>query len=302
MDTRVNLAAALPLAVTAAGAFAISAVLQQRAARQAPESKSLSPRLLLDLVRRSGWLLGIGCLTFAYLLQAAALAFSDVSLVQPLIILELAFALPLAMRIGRQRAGIREWLGVSCVILGVGAFVGLAGSNNGNPEPAIATWALVAGPAAAVVIAMIVLARGPETPKRAALLAVAAGVINGLLALLTKSMVTLLGQGIGAVLSSWQLYSVIGCGVLGLLVAQSAFQAAPLALSLPIIDALEPTVAVSLAAIAFGDHLASSVVGLAAEMLGGLLALVGIFVLGHSPLVLSIYEQTEEQKSRAPRS
>lgn len=297
-----DLGAALPLAVSAAGGFAVSAVLQQRAARSAPESESLSPRLLFDLVRRSSWLVGIGCLVVAYVLQAAALAFSDVSVVQPLIILELAFALPLAMRLRHQRAGFREWLGVACVVLGVGAFVGLAGDSPGNPEPGLESWGVAVVPSAAVVVGMIVFARGPESPRRAALLAVAAGVTNGLLALVTKSMVTLLRQGITAVLSSWQLYVVIAFGVLGLLIAQSAFQAAPLALSLPIIDALEPTVAIVLATIAFKEPLASSEAGLAGEMFGGLLAVAGVFILGHSPLILSIYERTEQRKARPTRA
>lgn len=294
-----DLPAALPLAVLAAAVFAVSAVLQQRAARTAPESESLSFRLLFDLVRRRSWLLGMGCLVAAYLLQASALAFGDVTFVQPVITLELVFALPLAMRVRHRRAGAREWLGVACVAVGVGAFVGLASATTGSAEPSLVRWALIAAPCAIVAATLVMFARGPESPKRAAILAVAAGTINALLSLVTKSMVTLVPRGIPAVLSSWQLYGVIGLGVLGLLIAQSAFQSGPLALSLPIIDALEPTVAVVLATIGFGERLAPDAIGLAGEMLGAVLALSGIFLLGSSPLVLSIYEQTEKEKRRS---
>jgi hypothetical protein len=79
-------------------------------------------------------------------------------------------------------------------------------------------------------------------------------------------------------------------------VAQSAYQAGPLAISLPVIDSLEPTGAVVLSVLAFRQSLSLDPISLALESFGGLVALVGIFLLGRSPLVLSIYESQQNKK------
>ncbi len=42
-------------------------------------------------------------------------------------------------------------------------------------------------------------------------------------------------QGVGAVLTSWQLYTVVAAGGLGVMLTQLAYQAGPLAASLPTI-------------------------------------------------------------------
>src|SRR5690348_12116202 len=79
-------------ALAAAVAFALAAVFQQEAARTADPDSSLSPRLLLILLRRPRWLAGVGLLLCGYGLQALALVNGPVALVQPIVATELAFA------------------------------------------------------------------------------------------------------------------------------------------------------------------------------------------------------------------
>jgi drug/metabolite transporter (DMT)-like permease len=332
-----NLAAATVAAMAAAATFAVSAVLQQRAARTVPPNESLSFRLLIDLIRQPSWLAGTASLVAGYCLQAVALAFGNVSFVAPLIVSELVFALPLATRLEHRRLGRREWLGAAGVVMGVGMFLLAASPGGGRPDPGLAEWVLMIVPCAVVVAAVLALAqraavlalaqraavlalaqrtvRGENTAsqagspeagagapawparpasavsaRRASLLAVAAGVTFGLLAVFTKGVTYIIQRhGVGVVLA-WQLYALIGLGVAGFLFSQSAYQAAPLRNSLPVIDALEPTVAVLLAAAAFGEHLSHGPAALALEALGASAALGGVFVVGRSPLVLSAYE------------
>ena len=49
---------------------------------------------------------------------------------------------------------------------------------------------------------------------------------------------------------------------------QSAFQAGPLPVSLPVMDAMEPTVATLLGVVAFGEHVAVSPGALTVEVIG----------------------------------
>src|SRR5258707_15548644 len=77
-----TLAAALPAAVPSS-LYALATSLQALAARRAPKSEALSASLLARLVRRPLWLLGTAAGLLAWPLQAVALAFGSVTLVQP---------------------------------------------------------------------------------------------------------------------------------------------------------------------------------------------------------------------------
>ena len=323
-----NVAASTILALSAAATFAVSAVLQQRAARKVPATESLGFGMFVDLVRQPEWLAGTASMVAGYCLQAVALSFGNVSFVAPLIVSELVFALPLAARSERRRPGGREWLGAAGVVIGVGMFLLAASPRGGHPDPALAAWGLMILPCAVVVAAAVALAQrtlpanpssyravpgdvwsnmageGAARPGRAgaaeaddgassqrgALLAVAAGVTFGLLAVFTKSVTYLVQHHGAGVLVSWQLYALVGIGIFGFLLSQNAYQAAALRNSLPVIDAVEPTVAVLLAAAVFGEHLSHSPESLAFEALGAAIALGGVFLVGRSPLVLSIYQ------------
>ena len=296
---KTSLATAIPLAFIAATAFAGSSVLQQRAARQVPEDESLSWRLILDLLRRPDWLAGMGGNILAFLLQATALGFAPVAFVEPVIGCEIVIALPIAAHLRKVRLGRREWAGALSVVAGVGAFLALVDASGGHPSPALYHWGEAAGPALAAAGLAILAARGPEGPKRAALLAIAAGCFFAVVALLTQSFVQQIGQrGFAGALELWQPYALAIFAPVGLTIGQSAFQAGPLAMSLPFVDSLEPTLAIVLAAVAFGQQVNLSLPHLVGELVGAALAICGLFLLGSSPLVHSVYQQTENEKRK----
>jgi hypothetical protein len=61
------------LSLAAAFFFATSNVLEQRAARTAPDDQALRPGLIVHLARQRRWLLGIASDVSGYVCQAAAL-------------------------------------------------------------------------------------------------------------------------------------------------------------------------------------------------------------------------------------
>src|SRR4029077_8811446 len=83
--------------------YAVAAVTQQRAAYAAPLEYSLRLSLLLNLLRRPLWLLGLCCDVGAFLLQFWALDHGALVLVQPLLVSGLLFALPLGAIISKER-------------------------------------------------------------------------------------------------------------------------------------------------------------------------------------------------------
>lgn len=277
--------------------FAVSAVLQQRGAREVPADQSLRPTLLLTLLRRGDWLAGFVAMVLAYGLQALALGLGPVDIVEPVITCELVFAVPIAVRLHGHRPGRREWLGIAAVSAGLSCFLLGSSPTRGTTQPSLAHWLYGFVPCVVIGAVLVVLARGPESPRRAALLAGAAGLSFGLLALVTKSATGLLShEGLVALLKSWRPEALLVIGVGGFLVAQSAYQAAPLASSLPIIDAVEPISAVLLATFVLNERLTLGAGHLVLETAGAAGAVAGIFLLGSSPIVLAIYESGQRKK------
>jgi hypothetical protein len=89
-------------------------------------------------------------------------------------------------------------------------------------------------------------------------LAAATAVIYAFVNAVTKSGVDLLTSRGAGVLATWEPYAPMAAGILGGLFGQSAFNAGPLSLSLPVIDTVEPVCSVILAAAVFHEHLARS--------------------------------------------
>jgi drug/metabolite transporter (DMT)-like permease len=278
-------------ALAAAVSFAWAAVLQQEAARTVPDDKSLSIRLLIELLHRPKWLIGGACLLTGFGLQALALAYGPVALVQPIVVLELAVAIPLAIWRRQRRAGRREWGGIFCVLAGISIFLLTASPGKGIQEPEGVDWLMSLIPVGIVAFAAVSIGSSRTGPKRAMFFGAAAGLSFGVLSVLTKSLTHLLSRDLSRALAAWQLYATIGVGIVALVISQSAYQAGPLAYSMPFVGVLEPVVAVTIGDTVLGEQVRLSAGAFAIELVAAGVACVGIVLLTTSPTVLSIYEE-----------
>src|SRR6185503_348954 len=92
--------------------------------------------------------------------------------------------------------------------------------------------------------------------RRAVLLAVAVGVLFGVVAMLTKLVMHMLTHdGVRAVFATPAPYLLVLIGVVAVLLQQSAFHAGSLQTSVPTMLVLEPVVAVVLGAVVLGENL-----------------------------------------------
>jgi hypothetical protein len=87
------------LAVLAACSNAVSSVLQRKANREAPQGQNLSLKLIWSLAHEPVWFGGALTITAGFLLQAAALGGGELSIVEPILVLELPATLILASRV-----------------------------------------------------------------------------------------------------------------------------------------------------------------------------------------------------------
>lgn len=268
--------AAVLLAIFSAFLFGMAAVAQQREAA-ATGAKGL--RLMVALARNPRWWAGVAGDTGGYVFQAAAIAVGSLLVVQPLLVLSLLFALPLAARWNQRPIARSElvWAGALCVALAV--FM-LAGNPDGGVDVApIGKWVapLVAcGVVLAAGIIAMVVGRGRVHVVG---MSIAAGVCFGLTSALTKPVMNHLGAGLDVLVTSWETYLLIGLGAAGLTLQQMAYQAGSLEISLPAITVLDPVVSSALGIVALSERVRAD----GAEWV--LIALsVGVMVLGTAAL------------------
>lgn len=292
-------ALAVAAAVGAGASFAGGGVLQQRAAARSAQ-RSLSTGLLASLVRQPIWLAGIGLAALAYGLEALALSAAPLALVQPLLVTELVFAIPVSARLYGRPLGGREWLGVLAVSAGIAATVwGLAptgGGGGGSPE----RWAAIGGAFALAAGVLAAIGRRRPPLARASFYAAAAAFTFALSsALLADTVAGFAADGVGGLLRPAP-YGMALASIGGLFLIQSAFQAGPLAVTMPMVDWVEPLVAVVLGVTVLGESLDTTPVHLAVLGAGAVAALAGIVTLDTSPKVRALQQPAPAPPDAVP--
>jgi drug/metabolite transporter (DMT)-like permease len=282
-------------ALLAAVLFAFAAVMQQESTLTVTCKKSLSPGLLLELLHRPKWVLGAASMVSGFGLQAVALAFGPVAVVQPIVVLELAFAIPFGILRRHRHAGLREWAGILAVMTGISIFLLAANPAGGVQNPPTFQWIESLVPVGAVATAAVIIGSTRHGPTRAMFLGSAAGLAFGVLSVLTKAVTHLLSSDITRAFVTWQVYVAIGVGIVALTVSQSAYQAGPLAYSMPFIGVLEPVVAVIIGDVVLGEAVRLSEGDFILELTAAAVAFLGILLLTTSQTVLSIYEEQPEE-------
>lgn len=272
-------------ALTAAALFGVSTVLQHSAAQRAVDAPLLRLALLRRLARQPRWVAAVALSAVSFGVQALALVFGPLTLVQPIAATDLLFALPLLARRRRYRLRALDGVGAGLVAGGVGSFLALAPPSSGRMPNDLTDWLWVLAVVAVVVGVLAPAALRARPAIRTGLLAAAAAVLFALLDALTKSFVLLIGaDGVGS-LAHWEPYGLLVAATTGMVLSQSAFRSGPLLISLPIIDSVEPIGAVLIGVTVFGEHIARSPGLLAAQVLAGAVAVAGIVVLDRSPLI-----------------
>jgi drug/metabolite transporter (DMT)-like permease len=274
-----HVALAAMFALLSALAFAVAIVAQQHAAAQVSDEHARNGQMLLQLLRSPQWLAGTVGNGAGYVLQAVALAYGSLLVVQPLLVTSLLFALPLGARVVHKRLPTAVWAWGSVLAVSLAVFVIVGNANNGASHAPHRAWLLVAAIGAPVLAVCLVAASRTSGATRASLIAIAVGLLGGVLAVLTKGVVGQIKHGLGHTVTSWELYGLLAVGVTGIYLQQLSFQAGALQASLPVIMVLEPLVAAALGASLLHEKLRVSgagVVVLVVAVLAMLLATIAL--------------------------
>lgn len=275
------------LCLAAAAGYAVSSVLQQRAAAEESPRHFLRLSLLVRLTRRPTWLAGKAVDVVATGLQAVAIHLGSVVLVEPLMASGLLFALPLGARMTGRRPGPRDWLGAVTLTGGLALFAATTRSGGGRSNAPLGVWLFAGAIIGVIVAAVLAIFRRESRPHRAVWLAAAGGILYAGTATLTKPVAHAWVGGPAQLATCWQLYALLGVSVVAAVAVQSAFQLGSVVASLPALTAIEPVAGVVLGVGILGEHLSTGTRELPAFTVAFAAILAGTVVLARSPLVAS---------------
>lgn len=266
------------LSFLAAISFAFGSVLQQKGTLQTSAGEG-DPHFLVEILRKKVWLLGGMLQIVGWILQAAALNTGSLVVVQSICSLSLVIALPLGAHFTDQKIGQRSIIGALATLVGIIGFLVLGQPQGGVAQPASSAW-LTAG----IVILLAVTSLGLFARRRhgalaAAVFAAAAGICYGFQAAVTKVFISLLGNGVLALLASWTTYALILSALVGFALQQSALKTGFLAPAMAASNAATLTTSVILGVILFQETLSKGQGRLPPAIVSLAIAVFGVILL-----------------------
>ena len=266
------------LALVAAALFALAATLQQKGALTLGVSAD-SLRSLLRLAQSTWWFVGTLALLTGYAVQAVALDHGRLSIIQPLLVTTVVFALPLGYFITQQEVGKREVVGAAVVVLGLALFTIFGKPSTGNDNAPNDQWAIALSIVTVGCVLLYSLGRRSEGSGTAAYNGVVAGILFGVSACLAKPTVEMVHVSVADVLSSWEFYAMAAAGIVAFVVQQISLSSGYLATSVATVSTANPIVSVVIGTLLFDERLARPLWHVVVAVLGLALAMFGAITI-----------------------
>jgi drug/metabolite transporter (DMT)-like permease len=265
------------LALIAAFLFALAAALQQKGALNLPPVSLAQPMSLVRLVGQTMWLLGTVALVTGYVFQAVALDLGRLSVIQPLLVTTVVFALPLGYLLTKQHVRSREVIGAVAIVVGLGLFVYFGDPASGKENASNLEWAIMIGLLSLLSVLLLVFGTSGGLSMKAAAYGTVAGILFGLSASLTKPTLDYLDQSVGTMLSHWECYALAIAGVLGFVLQQVSLGTGRLAPSVATVSVANPVVGILIGTLLLDErlsrpawHVVIGVIGLGLALAGAL--------------------------------
>ncbi len=246
----------------AAVLYGLGASVQRHGLLKAGGDESFSLKLLWRVLRQPLWLAGpIGGLVGVGL-ELVALAKGSLIVVTPLLSTGLLIALYADSMVSGARLSRNAWLYSTVVAFAAAGMVVSLGVGGGGKQmdPALAGGAVVTG---AVCAGLWLDPRRDRRPPW--LMATGAGLAFAAASALAKAAVTVpahtpFGELLSRAFETWYMYVALAIAVAGTVILQHAYQAGPLAASLPESTVAQPIGGVVIGVLAFHESFGGDVV------------------------------------------
>jgi drug/metabolite transporter (DMT)-like permease len=240
-------------AMLAAFSNALNVVTQHMASIGDPRHRK-GWQFVRYLVTNPLWLFGWVALAGAFVFQALALHNGQMSVVQPLLVTELVFALVLRRLWVHQQIRSVTWWAAACTCISLALFIAMSEPTGGNATPTSRAWvSAIATTAGAAAVLALLGSRGSPV-RRAALLGAASSIMWAVVATFIKATTdTLVQYGVGGMFTHWPVYALAVGGLTAELLNQAALHMGPLSVSQPVIVVVDPIVSIALSVWIFAE-------------------------------------------------
>jgi drug/metabolite transporter (DMT)-like permease len=246
---------AVVFALASALTTALSTSVQHIAAGNAPDSARGAVGLLGHLLTRPLWLFGQLLGIFGFVFHGAAMHNGPITLVQPIVVCTIVFAVPVRAAFSRHLPTRREMGAVGLTAAALIAFL-LASDPSAGDRNSFG-WSFASLVLLGLVVAFVgvVLARRIAVPTtRGFVLGASAGILFGLVAVLLKATQVLLEQdGWVGMLLSWPTLALLVAGLSGVAVNQLSYRTARLSASMPVLNVVDVVVALAFGYVVFQE-------------------------------------------------
>jgi drug/metabolite transporter (DMT)-like permease len=251
-------------ALLAALSNAINVVTQHIASTDTPDLHGW--KLVVHLFKSPLWLLGWLAIVAAFVFQSLALYWGQLSVVQPLLVTELVFALVLRWLFLHQGIRVVTWMSAALTCVGLAFFLVAAEPQGGTTHPTGLAWITATIASLVAVTGFVLLARHGSRRRRAALVGTATAIMWALVAAIIKQTTESFAlYGMGA-FAHWPVYALAVTGLTAEVLNQAALHVGPLSMSQPFLVTVDPLAAIVLSIWIFGEsftpHTGSLVLGI----------------------------------------
>ncbi|MBO0728147.1 MAG: DMT family transporter [Acidimicrobiaceae bacterium] len=266
-------------ALLSALANAVNVSTQHIASTSYPR-KSKGWQLVVYLFKNPLWLFGWAALAAAFVFQALALHAGQLSVVQPLLVTELVFALVLR-RVWIQQA-IRPvtWWSAALTGVSLSLFIAMSEPHGGHTSASSGTWIVASAAMVASAALLTLLGRAGVPARRAALTASATGIMWALVATYIRAADETVSEfGAAGLFTHWPVYALIAAGSSAVILDQTAIHVGPLSMSQPFLVIVDPIVSVVLSVWIFAEYFTADALRLTLAVLAFAAMCVAVTVL-----------------------
>ncbi|MFC7329021.1 DMT family transporter [Marinactinospora rubrisoli] len=269
------------LAVTGAFCLALGSALQERDAVRAPGHRIARAGFLLHLLRRPRWLLGTLAAATGVALHLVALSGAPLTIIQPIGVTGLLFAIVLSAVFNRRRVRAGE------VAAGAAVMAGLTGVlllfPHSSAAPVMPTGTAVLLVAAVVVLGAAGYAAAHWIPAgtRAVLLAALGGVALGTTSALARVVAAATASDVTAVFS-WLTVLAVAVAVFGGLLQQNAYRTGHFAAAYATLLVVDPVTGAAIGTLLLGEGVPATPADRLLAAGSAVLAIAGTAVLARA--------------------
>ncbi|MDO5683387.1 MAG: hypothetical protein Q4G46_11225 [Propionibacteriaceae bacterium] len=253
-----NIPLAIVLGVFASLGFALGATLQHSGIERifrAGEDRNLTFQRVLRMLRTPIWVLGTVLILAGAGLHLIGVTLAPVTVIQPVGILAVPFAVLLAARKNRSRPTRGMWLAISMAVVGIVAFT-LFSSRTAATDTIIDMRMILIASILIWIGAVVFVVLGAKGPHgfRCLAWATAGAFLYGLATALMKTSIELFRQGRESPTMFWlSLAGLFACYAVGAWFIQQAYASGPAEIVVGSMTVIDPLIAVAFGIVVLGE-------------------------------------------------